>query len=57
VTALQTAHLEGNAGAKTRTFTGPSVLVVDELGCAPRGAVLPGGRRGPPPAAATVGRS
>jgi DNA replication protein DnaC len=35
VTALQTAHLEGNAGAKMRTFTGPSVLVVDELGYLP----------------------
>jgi DNA replication protein DnaC len=35
VTALQTAHLEGNAGAKMRTFTGPSVLVIDELGYLP----------------------
>jgi DNA replication protein DnaC len=35
VTALQAAHLEGNAGAKMRTFTGPSVLVVDELGYLP----------------------
>jgi IstB-like ATP binding protein len=35
VTPLQTAHLEGNAGAKMRTFTGPSVLVVDELGYLP----------------------
>src|SRR5215217_2272605 len=35
VTALQTAHLEGNARAKMRTFTGPSVLVIDELGYLP----------------------
>jgi hypothetical protein len=33
------------------------VLVVDEVGCAPRGAIEPGGMRGPPPAAATAGRS
>jgi DNA replication protein DnaC len=35
VTGLQTAHLEGNATAKLRTFTGPSVLVIDELGYLP----------------------
>ncbi|HEV8164483.1 MAG TPA: IS21-like element helper ATPase IstB, partial [Actinomycetota bacterium] len=35
VTGLQTAHLEGNATAKMRTFTGPSVLVIDELGYLP----------------------
>jgi DNA replication protein DnaC len=32
VTGLQTAHLEGNATAKTRTFTSPPVLVIDQLG-------------------------
>jgi SRSO17 transposase len=32
-----------------------AVLVIDETGGAPRGAVLPGGVRDPPPAAATVG--
>jgi DNA replication protein DnaC len=35
VAGLQSAHLEGNASAKMRTFTGPSVLVVDELGYLP----------------------
>jgi len=35
VASLQSAHLEGNASAKMRTFTGPSVLVVDELGYLP----------------------
>jgi DNA replication protein DnaC len=35
VSGLQTAHLEGNAAAKMRTFTGPSVLVIDELGYLP----------------------
>jgi DNA replication protein DnaC len=38
VAGLQTAHLEGNAGAKMRTFTGPSVLVIDELGYLPMDA-------------------
>ena len=33
------------------------LLVLDELGCAPRGAVTPGGMRGPPSAAAAAGRS
>lgn len=32
---LQSAHLEGNSSAKMRTFTGPSVLVIDELGYLP----------------------
>jgi transposase len=30
-------------------------LNLDETGCAPRGAIEPGGMRGPPPAAATAG--
>jgi DNA replication protein DnaC len=35
VAGLQSAHLEGNVSSKMRTFTGPSVLVVDELGYLP----------------------
>ncbi len=35
---LRSAHLEGSASAKMRTFTGPSVLVVDELGYLPMDA-------------------
>jgi len=35
VTNLQSAHLEGTASYKMRTYTGPSVLVVDELGYLP----------------------
>jgi hypothetical protein len=31
------------------------LLIIDTLGCAPRGAIEPGGMRGPPPAAATAG--
>ncbi len=56
VSALQSANLEGSWSAKMRTYTGPSVLVIDELGCAPRGAISPGGQRGPPPATAMAGR-
>ncbi len=33
------------------------LLILDELACAPRGAVTPGGMRGPPSAAAAAGRS
>ena len=57
VQSLQSAHLEGTALYKLRTFTGPTVLVIDELGCAPRGADVPCGLRGPPPVVAVTGRS
>jgi DNA replication protein DnaC len=33
--ALQSAHLEGTAQYKLRTYVGPSVLVIDELGYLP----------------------
>ncbi len=32
---LRSAHVEGSASATVRTFSGPSVLVVDELGYLP----------------------
>jgi len=35
VSALQTAHLEGTAAYKLRTYLSPSVLVIDELGYLP----------------------
>ena len=35
VANLQSAHLEGTANYKMRTYTGPSVLVIDELGYLP----------------------
>ncbi len=35
VATLQAAHLEGTATYKMRTYTGPSVLVIDELGYLP----------------------
>jgi DNA replication protein DnaC len=57
VQALQSAHLEGLAALKLRTYVQPSLLVIDELGCAPRGADVPCGLRGPPPVVAVTGRS
>jgi DNA replication protein DnaC len=33
------------------------VIAIDEVGCAPRGAMIPRGLRDPPLAAAAVGRS
>jgi len=38
VTHLQAAHLEGSWSSKMRTYTGPSVLVIDELGYLPMDA-------------------
>lgn len=35
VAALQSAHLEGTANYKMRSYVGPSVLVIDELGYLP----------------------
>ena len=35
---LQAAHLEGSWSSKMRTYTGPSVLVIDELGYLPMDA-------------------
>jgi DNA replication protein DnaC len=49
------AALEGRWQTTMRFWNGPQLLVIDELGCAPRGAVEPGGMRGPPLAAATAG--
>ena len=36
-------------------FHGLVMIGVDEISCAPRGAISPGGMRGPPPAAVTAG--
>ena len=35
VAGLQSAHLEGNTQSKLRTYTGPSLLMIDELGYLP----------------------
>jgi DNA replication protein DnaC len=33
------------------------LIAIDEVGCAPRGAMNPGGMRGPPPVTTMTGRS
>lgn len=38
-----------------RRLDGLIAIGVDEISCAPRGAIQPGGLRGPPPAAVTAG--
>jgi DNA replication protein DnaC len=57
VARLADAHTAGRLQPELVRLGRSPLLVVDEVGCAPRGAVLPGGMGGPPPAAATVGRS
>jgi DNA replication protein DnaC len=49
------AALEGRWATCMRFFAGPRLLVIDELGCAPRGAEEPCGRRSPPLAIAVAG--
>jgi DNA replication protein DnaC len=49
------AAIEGRWATTMRFFAGPRLLVIDEVGCAPRGAISPGGQRGPPPATAMAG--
>jgi DNA replication protein DnaC len=52
---LEQAQHRNALDAELRRLERYSLLVVDEIGCAPRGAMQPGGMRGPPPAAATAG--
>ena len=42
---------------RLRTYTKPALLILDELGCAPRSATTPCGLRGPPVIVAAVTRS
>jgi DNA replication protein DnaC len=51
------AALEGRWATTMRFYAGPRLLIIDELGCAPRGAVGSCGRRSPPPVIAVTGRS
>jgi DNA replication protein DnaC len=57
VAKLADAQRAGRLAEELRRLERIALLVVDEVGCAPRGAISPGGQRGPPPAAATAGRS
>jgi len=49
------AALEGRWATTMRFFARPRLLIIDEVGCAPRGAVCPCGVRGPPPVVAATG--
>jgi DNA replication protein DnaC len=55
VARLGEAKRQGGLEEELRRLGYVPLLVVDEVGCAPRGAMRPGGQRGPPPAAATAG--
>ncbi len=52
---LKAAESAGRLVNKLGTYLRPSVLVVDEVGCAPRGADGSRGMRGPPPVLAGTG--
>jgi DNA replication protein DnaC len=49
------AAIEGRWATTMRFYAGPTLLVIDELGCAPRGAEEPCGRRSPPLVIAVAG--
>lgn len=55
VSKLEAAQDRNQLEQELRRLERYHLLVVDEVGCAPRGAIEPGGTRGPPPVAATAG--
>jgi DNA replication protein DnaC len=55
VAQLAEAQGEGRLEAELRHLSRIPLLVIDEVGCAPRGVMRPGGQRSPPLAAATAG--
>jgi DNA replication protein DnaC len=57
VSRLEQAQDRNQLEQELRRLERYHLLIVDEVGCAPRGAISPGGTRGPPPAAVTAGRS
>ena len=57
VARLGEAHAQGRLQAELRRLGRIPLLVIDEVGCAPRGADGPWGMRGPPPVVAATGRS
>src|SRR5258705_9723322 len=54
---LTKALVEGRLEEKLKFYTVPRLLIIDEIGCAPRSAETPCGLRGPPVAVAAVTRS
>ncbi|MFF7192017.1 ATP-binding protein [Streptomyces sp. NPDC008222] len=55
VTRLAEAHQVGKLGAELTRLGRIPLIVVDEVGCAPRGAEGSCGRRSPPPVIAVTG--
>src|SRR2546423_3972004 len=55
VALLADAQRQGRLDAELDRLQRVPLLIVDEVGCAPRGAMRPGGLRDPPPAAAMAG--
>ena len=55
VALLADAQRQGRLDSELDKLARVALLVVDEVGCAPRGAINPGGMRGPPPVAVTAG--
>jgi DNA replication protein DnaC len=55
VARLQTAHQHGRLAAELAKLRRYALLIVDEVGCAPRGAEKPCGRRSPPLVIAVTG--
>jgi hypothetical protein len=57
IEALATATRRGELARTLAEYTHPPVLVIDEVGCAPRSTEVPCGKRGPPVAVAAATRS
>jgi DNA replication protein DnaC len=57
ITTLGRALAEGRLEERLKLLTQPQLLIVDEIGCAPRGADFPRGVRAPPATDAAVARS
>ncbi|MCY4372289.1 MAG: ATP-binding protein [Spirochaetaceae bacterium] len=54
VESLAQAKAAGQLARRLRVLTHPALMVVDEIGCAPRGAKKPCGVRDPPGAVAAA---
>jgi DNA replication protein DnaC len=55
VARLQDAHQRGRLPAELTKLRRYGLIIIDEVGCAPRGAVESRGRRCPPPVLAGIG--
>jgi DNA replication protein DnaC len=55
VARLQDAHQRGRLAAELTKLRRYGLIIIDEVGCAPRGAVESRGRRCPPPVLAGIG--